>query len=277
MLTDLHNHTRYFSPDATMTIEELIEGARARDIGQIAVTEHYDMDYPHKDEIFTFNLDEYGKTFAKWRAKSEVSGGPELLMGIEIGWQAHLSEKIKETAGHLPFDVIILSNHLFKGSDVYYSKDAPLMNQQDRNREYIGNMARMCREINCFDVAAHYDYINRYIPSPDSFVLYEDCPGEFDELFDALISKEKALEINTRSIDKQLSKGSKFVFPDPAIIKRYMEMGGKLFTLGSDSHSPETIGIHFKETLQYLSELGVREICHFKGRKPYLDQIDTVM
>ena len=264
-------HTKAFSSDADQTIEELINSAKSQNIKRVSITEHYDMDYPHKDEIFTFDLEEYCKTFPKWRELSESMGGPELLMGIEIGWQPHLNDRINEVTTSLPFDSIILSSHLFRGIDVYYSRECLNLTRKDRNTEYIKTLTIMCTEIDNFDIAAHYDYINRYVPDKESAVFYEDCPDEFDKLFEVLISKEKALEINTSSINSQMSKGSTYIMPDPDIIRRYIAMGGKLITIGSDAHKADKIGLHFEKTAKYLKSLGVSEIFYFKNRKPVSD------
>ena len=67
------------------------------------------------------------------------------------------------------------------------------------------------------------------------YVTYEECPKEFDRLFEALISKGKALEINTKSIYKHKTGGFTRHLPDAAVLKRYREMGGTMITLGSDS------------------------------------------
>ena len=271
MIADSHMHTAVFSSDARQTPEELIQGAKALGIKNVCVTEHYDMDYPHKDELFVFDLEEYGKVFPSWVKTSEDIGGPSVHMGIEFGWQPHLSSIIDETARSLPFDFILLSSHLFRGVDIYYSTEIPHISREERNKEYIATLARMCREVNEYDAVAHYDYINRYLDDVNSAVFYKDCPEQFDELFEILISKDKALEINTKSIDKQIGKGSSFIMPDPEIIRRYTAMGGKLFTIGSDAHTPEGIGIHFDKTAKYLKSLGISEIFYFKDRKPVSD------
>lgn len=271
MLADSHMHTAVFSSDAFQTPEELISGARDLGINNIAVTEHYDMDYPHTDENFVFDLEEYGKVFPSWQALSDNIGGPNLHMGIEIGWQPHLNDRIKETVNSLPFDTVLLSAHVFRGSEIYFSTECPLIPRRQRNKEYILLLARMASELNCYDIIAHYDYINRYIEDKDSAVFYKDCPDEFDELFRVLIKKDKALEINTSSIDKQISKGSSLTMPDPDVIKRYLELGGRLITIGSDAHKQDRIGLHFGQTAKYLKSLGVEEVFYFEGRKPVSD------
>lgn len=271
MFTDHHMHTKSFSSDAVQTIDELIEGAVKQNIHQVAITEHWDMDYPHKDEIFEFDLNEYYEAFFGWKELSLKKNGPNLLMGIEIGWQEHLKERINSTVSTLPFDVVLLSEHLFRGSDIFYSKECPKLSRKERNAEYLTNLVKMCKQIDCFDILAHYDYINRYIEDPDSFVFYDDCPKLFDELFEVLIKKQKALEINTMSINAQIKKGSPYTMPDPKIIKRYLDMGGELITIGSDAHDSCNIGNLFKETAEYLKSLGVKSTFYFEKRKPLPD------
>ncbi|MCR4776641.1 MAG: histidinol phosphate phosphatase, partial [Saccharofermentans sp.] len=124
-----------------------------------------------------------------------------------------------------------------------------------------------------FDAAAHYDYINRYTDNLENFVLYEDCPAEFDRMFEALITKGKALEINTKSIQKHKERSFKRHLPDPAVLNRYREMGGKLICLGSDSHFPGTFGVCFDEAVQYLKSLGFKESVYFKAHKPVFEPL----
>ena len=271
MLADSHMHTAVFSSDASQTPEELISSAKALGIKHVSITEHFDMDYPHKDECFVFDLKEYGKVFPTWKSLSEQTGGPELHMGIEIGWQPHLNGMIIDTVNALPFDSVLLSAHVFRGSEIFYSTECPKIPRVQRNKEYIALLARMADELDCYDIIAHYDYINRYIEDKASAVFYRDCPEEFDRLFEILISKEKALEINTSSIDKQIVKGSDYIMPDPEIIKRYLNMGGRLITVGADAHKADRIGLHFDETSEYLKSLGVKEVFYYVGRKPVSD------
>lgn len=272
MLADGHNHTLEFSPDAKMTIDELISAARAKKLTAAGITEHYELDNPDpEDNIQTYDLDLYDKTFEEWRAKC-----PDdliLLKGIEFGYQTHTGREIDRIAAEHDFDTVILSNHLFRGVDVYFSEEAHLVPKKERHAEYIGVMAEMCERLDNYTVAGHYDYISRDRRSSaeDSFVLYEDCPKEFDRLFEALISKEKSLEINTRSILKIGEKGSKRIFPDDKLLKRYKDMGGKLISLGSDSHTSDTLSLLFPETIEYLKSLGFNEACYFRKKRPVIE------
>ncbi len=254
MITDGHNHTKHFSVDAGQTIDELINEARSKGFNRIGITEHYEIDYVDDGLNWMFDLDEYNRTFEEWRKKA---GDFELLKGIEFGYQTHVAEEIDKVAASIPLDVVLMSVHLFRGKDFYVDRD----------------MAEMCEKCNNFDVVAHYDYINRYADNKNDFVTYEECPKEFDRLFEAMISKDKALEINTKSIQKHKDGGFTRFLPDAAVINRFIEMGGKYIILGSDSHFPGTFAVSFMEAVEYLKSLGIKETVYFKEHKPYFEAL----
>ena len=271
IVTDGHNHTKHFSPDALQSIDELINEAKSKGFSRIGITEHYEIDYPEDGLNWMFDLEEYRNEFENWRQMA----GPDLdlLMGIEFGYQTHVAEEIDKTASMIPFDVVLLSNHLFRGKDFYVDRECYKLPKKELHKEYIGIMAEMCEKCNNFDIAAHYDYINRYTDNLSNFVLYEDCPEEFDRMFEALITKEKALEINTKSIQKHLERGFDRFLPDHEILFRYMEMGGKLFSLGSDSHFNGTLGVCFDRAIDYLKTIGIEEVVYYKDRKPHFESL----
>lgn len=270
MITDGHNHTKHFSPDAGQTIEELVAEAKSKGFKRIGITEHYEIDYPDDGLNWMFDLNEYDRVFEDWRKNA---GDFELLKGIEFGYQTHVAEEIDKTSLIIPFDVVLLSVHLFRGKDFYVDRECYEMPACDLHKEYIGLMAEMCEKCDNFNVAAHYDYINRYTDKKSDFVTYDECPKEFDRFFEALISKEKALEINTKSIQKHKDGGFSRCLPDAAILNRYKEMGGKLITLGSDSHFPGTFAVCFNDAVEYLKSLGFTETVYFKDRKPYFESL----
>ena len=88
-----------------------------------------------------------------------------------------------------------------------------------------------------------------------------------------MISKDKALEINTKSIQKHKDGGFTRWLPDSAILNRYRDMGGKLITLGSDSHFPGTFAVCFTEAVEYLKSLGFKETVYYKEHKPIFESL----
>ncbi len=251
-----------------MTPDELINAAIANGIDVAGITEHYEYDNPDpEDTVQTFDIDEYNLRFEEW--KRSCPPPLKLLKGIEFGYQSHIVPVIDRIAKSNDFDIVILSNHLFRGRDVYFLGDHYKDTSKiERHNEYINVMAEMCEKCSGYDVAAHFDYINRYNTDKEEYLLYDDCPKAFDRFFEALISKNKCLEINTRSVYKAYMKGSSIIMPDRKIIERYLAMGGELISLGSDSHTPDTLGIYFDDMYEYLRAIGVTELCYFEKRQP---------
>ena len=270
MVTDGHNHTKHFSPDAGQTIDELISEAKAKGFTRIGITEHYEVEYPDDGLDWTFDLKEYDKAFEIWR---ERAGELELLKGIEFGYVSGVEKEIERLSALIPFDVVLLSVHLFRGKDFYVDRECYKLPAKELHGEYIANMAEMCEKCDNYNVAAHYDYINRYADNKSDFVTYDECPKEFDRLFEALITKDKALEINTKSIKKHIDGGFTRSLPDAGILNRYRAMGGKYITLGSDSHFPGTFAVCYGEAIDYLKSLGFTETVYFKDRKPYFEPL----
>ena len=271
MITDGHNHTKHFSVDAGQTIDELIRAAKDKRFTRIGITEHFEIDFPEDGLDWQFDLNEYNETFRSWQKKA--GKGLELLKGIEFGYQTHVAAEIDRTASLIPFDVVLLSVHLFRGKDFYADRECYKIPAKELHKEYIGIMAEMCEKCSNFDVAAHYDYINRYTDNLNDFVTYDECPEEFDRFFEALISKDKALEINTKSIQKHKERGFARTLPDPALLNRYREMGGKMICLGSDSHFDGSFAVCFEDAIEYLKNLGFTETVYFKDRKPYFETL----
>ena len=46
----------------------------------------------------------------------------------------------------------------------------------------------------------------------------------------------------------------------------YIEMGGYLFTFGSDAHVSSRVGSYYDEVVDYLRSKGIRYLIYFKNR-----------
>lgn len=265
MFTDTHNHTSHFSSDARMTAKELIDACKKLKMNGVTVTEHYEGDYPHDiGEVQIFDIPSYFEAFKSWR---EYAGDLPLYCGIELGYQKHLCGFYDDMIAKFPFDEVILSNHLYAGKDPYFFRECYEEDMLTVYRKYIEEMAEMAEKCNNYDIVGHYDYINRYAPYEQPQIKYAQCPEAFDRFFSAIISKDKCLEINTRSVDKMRKKGFSDCLPDKEILARYYEMGGRNISLGSDSHGSETLCVHFKEVAEYLKSFGFTENSYYVGRK----------
>ena len=100
------------------------------------------------------------------------------------------------------------------------------------------------------------------MPNKDKFYSYETYKDIVDSILSYLIENEKGIEVNTAGLVKGLSN------PNPCrdIIKRYRELGGDIITIGSDSHTPDTLGAHFDKAAEILTDCGFKYYCVFANR-----------
>ena len=73
---------------------------------------------------------------------------------------------------------------------------------------------------------------------------------EIDDILKALIARDIPLEVNTAGM-----KSVGFAHPHPDILKRYIELGGRKYNMGSDAHVPEHVGYGFEEAEKALNTL----------------------
>ena len=84
-----------------------------------------------------------------------------------------------------------------------------------------------------------------------------------EKLFKKMIDKDIALEVNVST----LWKGLGFALPDRDFLSLYKECGGKLITVGTDSHSPEHIGECVDEGFKLLKDVGLNDIVVIRDGK----------
>ena len=61
----------------------------------------------------------------------------------------------------------------------------------------------------------------------------------------------------------------RFVFgPSIDILRLYHYLGGKIITVGSDSHRKEHLGAYIAETLNILKTIGYKEVYTFEQMQP---------
>ncbi len=253
MIFDSHIHT-IFSSDSDMKISDVISRANELNIGLI-LTEHLDQDYPDKN-LFKLDIPNYFNNYSEYKINN-------LLLGIELGLTLPSFNIINEKAKNFNYDFILGSVHAVYDEDIYidYCKRDDLT-KKEFFHNYLEFMLNVINKYDCFDSLAHFDYPCRYTKFENNEIALCDHHEILDEIFKALISKGKVLEINTRRLD---TKGTFNNMMD--IYSRYKELGGKYITLGSDAHNVNAIATNFKNALSLTEILGLKPI-YFKNRKP---------
>ena len=97
----------------------------------------------------------------------------------------------------------------------------------------------------------------------DEDFLYQNYATEFDALFKAIISRDAALEINTRRLgDMNKADVEKKFLP---IYKRFVQLGGKYCTIGSDAHELHHLGRYVNTAIDIALAAGL-QIVYYKER-----------
>lgn len=254
-MLDLHTHTR-FSSDSHTDPEQLIQKAIEKNYQILAITDHYDYEYPYGD-IMVFNIDDYFKELLP--LKEKYKDRIKLLIGVEIGMQIHLSNELDDIVSSYPFDIVIGSTHLINNIDPYFG---PFYEEGTKKEGalaiYFETIILNTNSIFSFDTMGHLDYLKRYLEYDDKTITYKESSHYIDLILKGLIERDKAFEVNTQYIDD---------YPfDYKILKRYKELGGKLVTIGSDSHKLETFAFRIEENLKLIKEAGFDKITYYEER-----------
>lgn len=261
ILTDCHLHSS-ISFDSECPMNDIIESAIAKHLKSICITEHYDLDFPKEYNMdFTFDINNYFHVMNT--ACKQYKASIELLTGIELGLMPHLDSAINNLIKNYDFDYIIGSTHIIDNKDPYYPEYWANKNVREAFITYFKTSIENINSINNFDAFGHLDYISRYDDTKSYSSL--DYKDYIDEILFLLIEKEKALEINSAGLRKNLCATN----PDIYVIKRYKELGGQLITIGSDSHDDVHIAYGFDIVQKILIDAGFKHYNIYKQRKPY--------
>ena len=257
---DYHLHTIH-SPDGEQTMWELCENMVQRGVEEICITDHIDPGHPEP------GMDRF-PVWAEWYRDAEEcrSAFPQLQLrlGLEIGDLPQEREKIRKLLSELSLDFWLLSLHVVEGMDPY---DPPYFQNRSRNEAYKA-YARAKMESVCawteFDSVAHIGYVAKRAPYPikNRAFRYEDAPEEMDALLKHVIRLEKCIEVNTAGY---AATGD--VQPHSSILKRYIDLGGEIFTFGSDSHSVSRNYDQIERAKEQVRQLGGKYQAAFRNHQ----------
>ena len=114
---DNHTHSN-FSPDSKITVVDAVQNALQKGLMGIAITDHYDVDAPSRDQEFVFNPADQQAEIDRvlWEMRDTIMGsGFQVMKGIEVGLQSTSMEKIKNFTSRFTFDTVIASIHFIDG------------------------------------------------------------------------------------------------------------------------------------------------------------------
>ena len=278
MLADYHVHTA-FSDDSDYAMEQVVEDAISLGLDEICFTDH--VDYGVKvdwDEVAEMPCRRGGAgepeemplanvhypTYYETLKELKVLYGEKisLKLGLEFGMQVETIPKYRELFSRYPFDFIIMSVHQIENRELWTQEFQCGRSQEEYNQRYYAEILELVRQYKDYSVLGHLDLISRY----DKMGSYpfEKIKPILTEMLKIVIADGKGIELNTSSH----RYGLQDLTPSVDILKLYHDLGGRIITIGSDSHKKEHLGSYIREAKETLKDLGYQEFCTFDRMQP---------
>jgi len=275
-LYDSHVHS-ICSHDGSLTATEQATFAKEKGLNGICITDHFDM-VINNNVFDASHIEKCRKDVES--ARQHFKDTFSVDFGVEIGdyyYNKSIAQKCVKT---FDFDFVIgslHSRHVGKSIIENYSgfqNFKTMTSSQDRQfmeKYFKVTLESVWDKNNDFDAWAHLTYPIRYITSVNRrSVNICDYDNIIADILTGLIEREKSLEINTSCLNSDW----KYTLPSFDIIKTYFNLGGRLITLGSDSHMSERLGLGFNEVINNLREIGFTEYYKYIKRKPVAISLD---
>lgn len=257
-MTDYHIHSD-ISGDCAAPMARMADAARKAGLKEICFTEHIDINFPGGTS-FVPDFEVYDAKFALVKS---AFPDIDIKKGVEAGLEIRTNEKLLMALAGKNFDFIIGSVHLVRGHDPYCSDFWSTFPGRSAFEEYLKECLLCAKEFDLYDVFGHLGYPSKFCPRQDSIMRYGDYADAVDGILRTLVQKGKGLEVNTSGI-----RNTGTTIPEPEIIKRFLEIGGEIITVGSDAHDEQSVGRAVPETLEMLKNMGLKYICAFDERRP---------
>lgn len=283
MFIDYHVHSSY-SDDSEYPMEQIVEDAVEAGIEELCFTDHVDYgikrdwDDPlgieycaggegEPETIALANVDypRYVQEIASLQSKYE--GRIIIKMGMEFGMQQHTIQKYEQLFAKYPFDFILLSVHQVGDKEFWTQEFQEGRTQKEYNERYYEELLYLVRHYQNYSVLGHLDLIARYDKA--GVYPFEKIRPILTEILKTVIQNGKGIEVNT----SYYRYGLHDLTPSRNILKLYRELGGKILTVGSDSHKKEHLGMYIPETLAELKDMGFETICTYHQMNPQFHKL----
>ena len=182
---------------------------------------------------------------------------------MEFGMQMHTINQFQELFNKYHFDFIILSIHQVNNKEFWNYEFQKGSIEREYYRAYYMELYNIVRSYHDYSVLGHMDLLKRY-DEKDGYNSFKENKDIITKILKYIIEDGKGIELNTSSIRYELDE----LMPSREILKLYYDLGGRIITIGSDSHVKEDLGAHIEALKVDLKEIGFTEFCTFGDMKP---------
>lgn len=249
------------------TAAEYVKAAARRGISVLGFAEHL----PLPEELLTRDpqavsyampaaeLPEYLAEVRVAAESSAASGGPRVLLGLEVDLHPGNEEHVRQMLSGIEVDFVLGSVHYIDG----WAFDDP--DRQDGYERwstdalwerYFADLIAAVRS-GLADVIAHADLVKKFcrLPARDPFELY----AAFAE---AAADAGAAVEVSTAGLRKPCAE----IYPSEALLRMLHDRGVPV-TIGSDAHAPSEVGHAYEQAVEALRRVGYRSAVIVAGRR----------
>ena len=278
MRCDYHVHTQ-FSDDSEYIMEDVVRDAIGTGLDEICFTDHVDygvkrdrddergIQYrrggkgePETVALANVDYDRYRKEYLRLGKKYE--GRITLRFGLEAGVQRHTVDAYERLFQRFPFDFLILSCHQVEDRELWNGDLRKGKTRDEYYEAYYSEILAVMETYKHYSVLGHLDLAVRY--DEEGEYPFEKVRDIVAAILEKAIRDDKGIELNTSSH----RYGLRDLTPSREILSLYRDLGGRIITIGSDSHKREHLGAYIDEGMDELRKLGYREFCTFEKMVP---------
>lgn len=271
MFIDYHVHCDY-SDDSWYLMEDVIKDAINLGLKEICFTDHVDYgvkpDWQPEDTFlpgknqavknihYELYMNDLKQLSEKYKQQIKIK------TGLEFGMQMHTIPQFQKLYDRYSFDFILLSVHQVDNQEFWTGEFQKGKTNEESYNRYYDEMYQLISSYKDYSVLAHMDLIRRYLDKEVD--MFSQNKEQIVEILKKVIADGKGIEVNTSSY----RYGINGLTPSIEILNCYHELGGKIVTIGSDSHKPEHLGFHIEESKKILKNIGFSHFCTFEKMQP---------
>lgn len=255
---DYHHHTDN-SFDSQAQMKDVCEQAIMNGINEICFTEHFSVN----PKAPTYGHMDFKRYFSQIEECRELFGSRLVIkVGIELCEPHLMKETYKEALDDLKFDFIMGSVHNIKEEKLktFMAGKTP----QEIYQQYFEEVYAMVSQAD-IDVIAHLDLIKRYTVESIGKYEFDDYKPIIEKILRKGIERGIGIEINTSGLAK---KALSETLPSMDVLRLYHSLGGRILTIGSDSHRADTVGSNQEVAIKMAKDAGFQGVYLFEKRKP---------
>lgn len=253
---DFHLHS-FNSFDGKSDIDSICLSAISKNIKEICFTEHFSID----PEIPTYGYINFNRYLYEIKQCTlKYSDKLMIKKGLEI-CEPHLKkEELHSVIKDLNLDFIIGSVHNINKQKLRsYIKDK---NNYEAYNGYFQEIYNLVCSAD-IDIIGHLDLLKRYAFKELGNYNFNEHENLIVKILEKAIERNIGLEINTSGIRSSVNE----IFPSIEVLNLYKKLGGKIITIGSDSHDDKLVGEGFQFAIDVLKSCGFKYMYTFENKR----------